>query len=126
MARVRSKGSKIERRVRATFVCNRLSGFRCNIASILGKPDFAFEALRIAVFVDSCFWHGCPEHCRMPANAHVYWEKKIERNRRRDRAVSRGLRRAGWSVYRVRECRIDSALPPLVRRISARVAKRLQ
>jgi DNA mismatch endonuclease (patch repair protein) len=72
-----------------------------------GRPDFVFWRERVAVFVDGCFWHGCPRHCRVPEGRREYWEPKIRRNRRRDRAVARELRRRGWAVVRVWEHDLD-------------------
>jgi DNA mismatch endonuclease (patch repair protein) len=68
-----------------------------------GKPDFIFPKQRLAVFVDGCFWHGCRWHCRMPKSRRNYWKPKIARNKKRDREVTRQLRRCGWKVFRVWE-----------------------
>jgi DNA mismatch endonuclease (patch repair protein) len=68
-----------------------------------GKPDFVFARLRVAVFVDGCFWHACPRHCRMPADNRAFWRAKLARNQARDRLVTRTLRRAGWRVLRIWE-----------------------
>ena len=67
------------------------------------RPDFVFRKERVAVFVDGCFWHGCPKHATWPANRAAWWRAKIEGNRSRDRRVNRALRRAGWRVVRVWE-----------------------
>ena len=76
--------------------------------SILGKPDFAWPALKVAVFVDGCFWHGCPR-CNRPSKSNVkFWRKKVEDNRRRDARVAQSLRRKGWCVLRIWECRVES------------------
>lgn len=70
---------------------------------ITGRPDLAWSGLRVAVFVDGCFWHGCPEHCRIPKTRPDYWPAKIERNRRRDLRVATELEGAGWRVIRIWE-----------------------
>lgn len=67
------------------------------------RPDIVFTRRRLAVFVDGCFWHGCPQHGNVPARNQSYWVPKFERNRARDRVVTEGLIRAGWSVIRVWE-----------------------
>lgn len=72
-------------------------------ADVLGCPDFVFREEKVAIFVDGCFWHGCKRHLRMPASNAAYWQAKIERNRKRDRQVSRALRQQGWRVIRVWE-----------------------
>jgi DNA mismatch endonuclease, patch repair protein len=67
------------------------------------RPDIAFTARRVAVFVDGCFWHACPEHGGKPANNVWYWEPKLRRNVERDRAADAALSAAGWNVVRVWE-----------------------
>lgn len=63
--------------------------------------DFAFIGLRVAVFVDGCFWHGCPEHGTWPKHNANFWRTKIVANGRRDRDTDARLRASGWSVVRV-------------------------
>ena len=67
------------------------------------RPDFVFPSGRLAVFVDGCFWHGCPRHFIKPRNNAAFWRKKIAANRARDRLVSRALRKLGWKVMRIWE-----------------------
>jgi DNA mismatch endonuclease (patch repair protein) len=67
------------------------------------RPDVAFTARRVAVFVDGCFWHACPEHGSKPANNEWYWEPKLRRNVERDRAADAALSAAGWDVVRIWE-----------------------
>lgn len=67
------------------------------------RPDFVFSRLRVAVFVDGCFWHGCPRHGTRPRTNARFWRDKIARNQARDRQVSRLLRKLGWRVVRVWE-----------------------
>jgi DNA mismatch endonuclease (patch repair protein) len=67
---------------------------------ILGRPDFAWPGLKIAVFVDGCFWHGCS--CKkIPKTNRRFWVDKFEYNKRRDIRVARALRRSGWTVLRI-------------------------
>ena len=73
-----------------------LPGLRC-------EADLVFPRLRLAVFVDGCFWHGCKVHKRPPKANRAYWVAKIERNVERDREQDRNLREAGWTVVRVWE-----------------------
>lgn len=67
------------------------------------RPDFVFPKLRLAIFVDGCFWHGCPEHATRPKNNAAFWRAKLAGNKRRDALVTRALRRAGWRVVRIWE-----------------------
>lgn len=65
--------------------------------------DLVFTKAKVAVFMDGCFWHGCPEHHTKSATNAAYWADKVERNRERDAETDRLLREAGWSVIRVWE-----------------------
>jgi DNA mismatch endonuclease (patch repair protein) len=67
------------------------------------RPDIAFTARKVAVFVDGCFWHACPEHGRDPAVNQWYWAPKLRRNVERDRAADAALAAAGWRVIRIWE-----------------------
>jgi len=73
-----------------------LSGLRC-------RADVVFRAARIAVFVDGCFWHRCPEHGELPKANRAWWKAKLTRTWERDRANDRQLAEAGWTVVRVWE-----------------------
>ncbi len=67
------------------------------------RPDFVFRREKVAVFVDGCFWHGCPEHFRRPTGNRKFWDAKIARNIERDVMVAKALRKAGWRVLRLWE-----------------------
>ena len=67
------------------------------------RPDFIFSKLKLAVFVDGCFWHGCPQHAIKPKNNRAFWQRKLSANKARDRLVNQTLRRAGWRVIRIWE-----------------------
>ena len=83
------------------------------------RPDFVFPKLRVAVFVDGCFWHGCPKHETKPRNNAAFWRKKFARNIARDRLVTRTLRREGWRVLRIWE-------HELARKNEARLLRRIR
>ena len=104
MALIRSRGNRdTELRMIALFREHGIIGWRRG-ARVFGKPDFVFRAAKVAVFVDGCFWHGCPRHATKPAGNREFWEAKLSRNKSRDRKVSRTLRTKGWRVLRVWEC----------------------
>ncbi|MCP2249081.1 T/G mismatch-specific endonuclease [Lentzea aerocolonigenes] len=67
------------------------------------KPDIVFTARKVAVFIDGCFWHVCPDHGRQPTTNEWYWSPKLRRNVERDRTVNQSLTNAGWRVLRVWE-----------------------
>lgn len=74
------------------------------LPSLNRRADLTFPGARVAVFVDGCYWHGCPEHYRQPvANGETYWAPKIAANRARDEDTNARLREAGWRVVRVWE-----------------------
>ena len=104
MARIRGSGNAAtELRMIALLRAHGITGWRRK-ARVFGKPDFVFRVARVAVFVDGCFWHGCPRHGTQPATRAVFWAAKFSRNKARDSEVTRSLRRAGWTVLRVLEC----------------------
>jgi len=106
MKSVRCKGNKsTELKLIDIFKAHHITGWRRNY-KIIGKPDFVFPKLKIAIFADGCFWHG--HNCRnlTPSDNSVYWEKKIARNRERDIAVTDALNKKGWKVVRIWECEI--------------------
>ncbi len=103
MARIRGRGNKdTELRLRTLLRAHGFSGWRRG-STLAGKPDFVFRRQRLAVFVDGCFWHGCPTHATWPKQNAEFWRKKILGNRRRDRAVNRLLKKSGWRVLRIWE-----------------------
>ncbi|WP_433490601.1 very short patch repair endonuclease [Nocardia grenadensis] len=67
------------------------------------RPDVVFTSRKVAVFVDGCFWHVCPQHGRQPTTNDWYWAPKLRRNVERDRLADQALRAAGWVVIRVWE-----------------------
>lgn len=109
MAQVRSQRNRsTEWRVRAALARARVRGWIMNPSHLAGKPDFVFSTQRVAVFVDGCFWHGCPTCKRIPTSNVDYWSRKIERNRNRDAAVNANLKESGWTVLRVWEHELAS------------------
>jgi DNA mismatch endonuclease, patch repair protein len=71
--------------------------------SLTVRPDFVFRQARLALFVDGCFWHGCPKHGTQPKGNRTFWKEKFTRNKSRDQLVNRALRRANWRVLRIWE-----------------------
>lgn len=125
MARVKSRGNKsTEQRLRAMLVRRGISGWKVTPKNIEGNPDFAFPGFKVAVFVDGCFWHGCPKCCRMPETRRDYWERKIGGNAKRDKRVSARLRKRGWSVIRIWEHEIRDNPERAMARIERAVARR--
>jgi DNA mismatch endonuclease, patch repair protein len=103
MSTVRRSGTRLEAVFAQALDERGLTGFDEQPVGIPGKPDFAHRSARLVVFIDSCFWHGCPQHLRRPASNTEYWQQKIQRNRARDRQVTEELKRGGWRVVRIWE-----------------------
>lgn len=77
--------------------------FRKNVKDLLGKPDIAIKKYKIVIFIDSCFWHACPLHGRKPKSNIEFWEKKLERNKKRDHEVNEYYLSKGWNIKRIWE-----------------------
>lgn len=99
-------------------------GYRYRINyKLTGKPDIVFPGKHIAVFVDGCFWHCCPKHCKMPETNREFWEKKLHRNVERDKEVTLKLKKDGWKVIRIWEHEIKSNLISCVNRVVRELIK---
>ena len=75
--------------------------FRRNVSSLKGKPDIAIKKYKIVVFIDSCFWHCCPEHGNMPKTNIEYWTKKLARNKQRDIDINQYYIQQNWHLVRI-------------------------
>lgn len=126
MSLIRSTGNAAtELRLRALLRAEKITGWRRHVPLTLPaptlrsspgtaatkktrkprvRPDFVFRDARLVIFVDGCFWHGCPTHGTRPRQNRKFWDEKIARNRQRDRHVTRALRKQGWTVLRLWEC----------------------
>ena len=103
MAAIKSKGNKdTELKLASILRIYGITGWRRH-RPLPGKPDFIFPKQRLALFVDGCFWHGCPKHGRKPDSNQHYWLAKLRGNKCRDGKVNRLLRDRGWKVLRLWE-----------------------
>ena len=136
MSRIRSRGNeRTELALVRVFRAQGITGWRRQVEVRVTKrrtsprsgegevfrvrPDFVFPKLRLTVFVDGCFWHGCPLHGTKPKNNAAFWRKKFVANKARDQLVTRTLRRNGWRVLRIWE-------HELARKREARLVARLR
>jgi DNA mismatch endonuclease, patch repair protein len=105
MSKVKSTGNRsTEMHVAAHLVRNGIRGWRRHPRDIPGQPDFVFAVHLVVVFVDGCFWHGCPRCSRnLPRTRREFWQSKIAANRKRDRTVDRLLRSQDYRVIRIWE-----------------------
>lgn len=115
MSRIRGSNTTPEIRVRKMLWA---SGLRYRLKSRLpGKPDIVFPTAKLAVFVDGCFWHGCPLHMKWPDRRAKFWRDKIGGNIKRDKQVTAQLEAMGWSVLRLWEHEVKSSNNVTVHRI---------
>ena len=127
MSKVRGKGNKTtEIRLAKLFRKSGLKGWRSHWP-LPGKPDFVWPRLKVAVFVDGCFWHGhdCGRNLRPKTNPER-WSAKIHNNQRRDRRVVRELRVMGWSAIRIWECQLAKNPGQCLSRIKRVLTRRLR
>ena len=109
MSAIRSKGNKTtELAFLKLLKENHITGWRRHLKTLPGKPDFAFPKQKFAVFIDGCFWHGCPKCYKRPKSNKEYWDGKVTKNRERDKRVNKILKAKGWRVLRFWECKVDS------------------
>lgn len=116
MSNIRSKNTRPEKEV-ARELRRRGIYFSTHSKSVLGKPDILFRRKKVAVFIDSDFWHGNPGHFKMPKSNVSYWKAKIARNRKRDSIVTAALKKEGWIVIRIWERNIYKNLSKSADRI---------
>lgn len=114
-----------EKRLRGLLIRNCIRGWKVRESSVLGTPDFFFDKERVAIFVDGCFWHGCPKCGHVPKTNRGYWVKKLERNKRRDKQIQAVLRRRGIRVVRLWECELRSRPLSCLTRVLAAISNRL-
>jgi len=116
MSKVRHKDSEIEVAFRKALW---KEGFRYrkNATNYFGKPDIVLPKHKTVIFVDSCFWHGCKTHGSMPATRTEFWERKITRNKERDKEVNRHYKKEGWRVIRVWEHDLPNKTKEIIQNI---------
>lgn len=102
MSTLRTTGTKPELALRRELHRRGLR-YRVNVRALPGRPDIALTRARIAVFVDGCFWHGCPDHAVAPKANAEWWRSKLDANIARDRRTEERLRESGWLVIRAWE-----------------------
>jgi DNA mismatch endonuclease (patch repair protein) len=105
MARVGRRDTKPELELRRILHARglRFRVDRAVLADRRRRADVVFGPAKVAVFIDGCFWHGCPQHATWPKANEAYWREKIETNRLRDRDTDERLRALGWEVVRIWE-----------------------
>lgn len=122
MGRIRSRDTRPEIALRKALWA---AGLRYRLKAgvhLPGHPDLAFPRAKVAVFVDGCFWHGCPDHGHIPKSRVEYWAPKIERNQTRDAQANAQLAELGWRVLRFWEHQVDTDVGWCVAQVLAAVS----
>jgi DNA mismatch endonuclease, patch repair protein len=124
MSAIRSSGTKPEQALRQALRKMTNLPMKYNAKGLPGTPDIVVPDLKLAVFVDGCFWHGCPEHGKMPKSRKGYWIPKIVGNMIRDEENVVSLEERGWIVWRVWEHDLQSeTMANTCRKLSKRLAR---
>lgn len=123
MSRVKSKNTKPELILRSALYRAGLRGYRVK-TKLPGSPDVAFTKRKLAIFVDGCFWHGCPECYSVPETNKEFWKNKLVENQERDAKVTNNLEKMGWKVIRLWEHQIEKDLSGCLNLIKINLLKR--
>lgn len=115
MSNVKNKDTDIEIAFRRALWSEGLR-FRLNF-KVMGKPDIVFISKKIAIFVDGCYWHGCPVHGKIPKTNEIFWREKISKTVARDASVNQALVSSGWHVLRFWQHEIKHDLIGCVQRV---------
>jgi len=116
MSSVRNKNTGLEMKLRRALWKAGLR-YRVNF-KLLGKPDIVFPKRKLAIFIDGCFWHGCPIHGTSPETNAEFWKTKIKVNIERDLQVTSQLKNMGWLVIRVWGHEIKECLDVVIKNIT--------
>lgn len=118
MRQIKGKNTTPELRLRKAVFATGVR-FRIHDRSIPGVPDISHKGAKVAVFVDGCFWHGCPRHYTRPASRQEFWDAKLAYNRQRRKVVTRQL--VGWKVIQAWECWVADSPERQAARVAAAI-----
>lgn len=115
MSKIKGRGNKsTELRLRMYLVRNKIKGWQMHRRDLPGNPDFYFTKKKIVIFVDGCFWHGCPKCYKGTKSNELFWNTKIDSNKKRDRKNNRYYRNIGFQVIRIWEHDLRKGMAPLL------------
>ena len=120
MSKIHGKDTKLELSVRRALWAK---GYRFRTNYGYGKADIAFPKRKMAIFIDSCFWHACSRHMEYPKTNAAFWRRKLAKNSERDRIVTRTLHRQGWHVIRIWEHTLHNDFPGALKKIEQTITK---
>jgi DNA mismatch endonuclease, patch repair protein len=118
MSSIKGKNTKPEILLREALWRSGVKGYRLHLKELPGKPDIAFTKMKLAIFVNGCFWHRCP-NCKlsMPKSNTDFWRHKFDKNVERDKNKINLLKNNTWNVFTVSECQIKNNLNEQVEKI---------
>lgn len=117
MSAVKSTETKIEKDFRK-ILWEKGYRYRKNDKKYFGKPDIVMKKNKLVIFIDSCFWHGCKKHCRIPSSRKKYWIDKIENNKKRDKRVNYYYNKNNWKIIRIWEHDLKNNTEKITRNLS--------
>jgi DNA mismatch endonuclease (patch repair protein) len=120
MQNIRSKDTLPERLIISALKKKKIY-FATYVASLPGKPDIVFRRKKIAIFIDSDFWHAHPKRFIRPLSNTEYWDKKIAMNKARDKKVNKELKKIGWKVLRYWEYDVKKNTDKIISLILAEI-----
>ena len=124
MASIKSRETRPELLLRKNLWKQGLRSYR-KYPKLSGRPDLCFPTHKLVIFVDGCFWHGCPAHCRVPKKNFDYWTEKIAYNKERDVRINRELQSNGFVVLRIWEHDITRDVFQVTQKIKALLGSEL-
>ena len=129
MSKIKGNGNKTtEAKMRSFLTRSCISGWKMNDKSVTGTPDFVWPEIKLAIFVDGCFWHKCPQCYREPKTKKKFWRDKIQKNTERDLRVTKELKKSGWKVLRIWEHELkrnpDDVFSNVLRTIRLRIRRK--
>ncbi len=122
MSRIKSKNTGPEKVLRSSLWQRGLR-YRIHAKTPAGRPDVVFPGSRVAVFIDGCYWHGCPEHYVRPRSRLEFWDGKLQENVDRDLRQTEALKEAGWLVLRFWEHEVFTSLQDVTDQVEQAVRK---
>ncbi|MEZ7892706.1 MAG: very short patch repair endonuclease [Candidatus Wallbacteria bacterium] len=117
MQKVKSFDTSIEVKLRKELWKHEIKGWRKNYKKLIGKPDIVFTKYKIAIFINGCFWHGCPKCYRLPQTNKKYWINKVNKNTLRDKNNIKILMKIGWTVINFWEHEINNNILKCINKI---------
>jgi len=113
MSKIKGKNTSLEVKVRKEL-WKRKKGYKLHDPKLPGRPDISYRRQKVVIFLDGCFWHGCPDHFKMPDSNAEYWSNKIKSNIERRNKVKAELEEKGYTVLEFYECKVKEGFQDVI------------